>query len=67
VFAAGSRNAKAEKIVLVAIKAAASFGKSRFKAADELAEPASVAAKKIILKNGHIGKKKWALMAHKHV
>jgi hypothetical protein len=43
VFAAGSRNDKAEKIVLAAIRAAASLDKSRLKAADELAEPASVA------------------------
>jgi hypothetical protein len=43
VFAAGSRNDKIEKIVLAAIKAAASFDKSRLKAADELTELASLA------------------------
>jgi hypothetical protein len=42
VFADGSRNDKAERIVLAAINAAVSFDKARFKAADELGEPASV-------------------------
>lgn len=39
--AAGGRNNKAEKIVMATFKPA--FDRSRFKAADELAEPASVA------------------------